>query len=234
VRFGNVLASSGSFVEVMRDRIRQGQPILLTDPNATRFFMTVSEAASLVMKAATLAVGGETFWLDMGPQVRIGDLAERLLEIARDQGLAGVPIETIGLRPGEKVAEELASQGIRLERTGHDRVWVAHQARTHSAASDAWLRTLRRAVARDDAYGVMTALTLAIPDFVPSAQAWTLAREVKSQIIATARAARPRPAVVRQMAPRLLPRAVGDSRPSEGPKLRVVASTPIRRASWLR
>ena len=82
VRFGNVLASSGSFVEVMRERIEQGKSILLTDPDATRFFMTVSEAASLVMKAATLAGGGETFWLDMGPQVRIGDLATRLLAVA--------------------------------------------------------------------------------------------------------------------------------------------------------
>jgi FlaA1/EpsC-like NDP-sugar epimerase len=234
VRFGNVLASSGSFIEVMRERIRQGQPILLTDPTATRFFMTVSGAASLVMKAATLAVGGETFWLDMGPQVRIGDLAERLLAIARDQGLPPVPIETIGLRPGEKMAEELASQGIRLEKTNDDRVWVAHQARSQTAASDAWLRTLRRAVARDDAYGVMTALTLAIPDFVPSEQAWSLAREAKAQIIATARAARPRPAVVRHLGPRVLPRAAGESRASDTPKLRVVASTPIRGTSWFR
>lgn len=238
VRFGNVLASSGSFVEVMRERIRHGQPILLTDPNATRFFMTVSEAASLVMKAATLAGGGETFWLDMGPQVRVGDLADRMLAIARDQGLPEVHVEVVGLRPGEKMAEELTSQGIRLEKTAHDRVWVAHQARTRSTGSEAWLRTLRRAVARDDAYGVMTALTLAIPDFVPSEQAWTLAREVKTQIIGTARASRPRPlvrhhaVVVNRPA---TPRSVSSpSSAADSSRLRVVRTAPARRASWLR
>lgn len=234
VRFGNVLASSGSFVEVMRERIRQGQPLLLTNPDATRFFMTVSEAASLVMKAASLAIGGETFWLDMGPQVRIGDLADRLLSLARAQGIPEVPVEVIGLRPGEKIAEELASQGISLEKTAHNRVWVAHQARRRSSASEVWLRTLRRAVARDDAYGVMTALTLAIPDFVPSEQAWTLAKDVKDQSIATARAARPRPLVVRQVTPPARALRLGASPAVNTPRLRVVSPTPLQRGGWLR
>ena len=73
---------------------------------------------------------GETFWLDMGPQVRIGDLADRLIQSAVGQGLAPVPIDIVGLRPGEKMVEELASQGIRLACTPHPRVWVAHQAST--------------------------------------------------------------------------------------------------------
>ncbi len=237
VRFGNVLASSGSFVEVMRERIRRGQPIRLTDPDATRFFMTVSEAASLVMKAATLAVGGETFWLDMGPQVRIGDLAERMLAVAREQGFPTVPIEVIGLRPGEKLAEELASQGIRLAKTVHDRVWVAHQARTRPSVADAWLTTLRRAVARDDAYGVLTALTLAIPDFMPSAEAWAIARAARTDHVAVARSARPRavPGRVVAMGSRQTrlssPTGVGPD--AEPPRLRVV-SAGSRRGRWMR
>jgi FlaA1/EpsC-like NDP-sugar epimerase len=188
VRFGNVLASSGSFVEVMRARIRQGKSVVVTDPDATRFFMTVTEAASLVMKAARLAHGGETFWLDMGPQVRIGDLADRLIQSAVRQGGAPVPVEIVGLRPGEKKVEELASQGIRLERTEHPRVWVAHQASTRSTASGAWIRTLQRAVARDDGYGVMTTLTLAIRDFVPSEHAWETARAARAQGVTIGRA----------------------------------------------
>jgi FlaA1/EpsC-like NDP-sugar epimerase len=175
VRFGNVLASSGSVVEVMRDRIRAGKPVLLTDPNATRFFMTVSEAASLVMKATTLARGGETFWLDMGEQVRIGDLTERLLDVSAQQGLSPVPVRIVGLRPGEKMNEQLAAQGIRLEKTSDRRVWVAHQEpATHARVSE-WTQALRRAIARDDAHAVLTTLTAAVRDFVPSDQAWDTA-----------------------------------------------------------
>jgi FlaA1/EpsC-like NDP-sugar epimerase len=205
VRFGNVLASSGSFVEVMRDRIRRGQPLLLTDPEATRFFMTVTEAASLVMKAATLASGGETFWLDMGPQVRIGDLAERMLDAAGREGWPRVPIEIVGLRPGEKVVEELASQGIRMECTAHPRVWVAHQASVRSATSDIWVRPLRRAIGRDDPYGVMTTLVLAVRDFTPSAHAWQVARTTRADVAITADAARPRAVARRAAGGRLSP-----------------------------
>jgi FlaA1/EpsC-like NDP-sugar epimerase len=175
VRFGNVLASSGSVVEVMRDRIRGGKPVLLTDPNATRFFMTVSEAASLVMKATTLARGGETFWLDMGEQVRIGDLTERLLDAAARQGLPPVPVHVVGLRPGVKMTEQLAAQGLRLERTADRRIWVAHQQPMSHARPSAWIRSLRRAIACDDAHAVLTALAAAVRDFVPSEHAWNVA-----------------------------------------------------------
>ncbi len=210
VRFGNVLASSGSFVEVMRERVREGKPILVTDPEATRFFMTVAEAASLVMKATTIARGGETFWLDMGPQVRIGDLADRLLKAAIRQGLPPVPIETIGLRPGEKMVEQLAAQGIGLERTEHPRVFVAHQALSRTTMAGTWIGALRRAVSRDDAYGVMTTLTVVVRDFVPSAQAWELAREQRAAAVEQARAIRP-------MAPRRRPQP---ARPAVTPRLR--------------
>jgi FlaA1/EpsC-like NDP-sugar epimerase len=202
VRFGNVLASSGSFVEVLRERIRDGKPILLTDPDATRFFMTVTEAASLVMKATAIAHGGETFWLDMGPQVRIGDLAERLLEAAERQGIPPVPIEVIGLRPGEKMAEQLASQGIRLEETVHPRVWVAHQALTRTADAGPWLSALSPARDRDDAYGVMTTLTVVVRDFVPSESAWETARGERAAAARLTREA----AIERVATPRLVHR----------------------------
>jgi FlaA1/EpsC-like NDP-sugar epimerase len=178
VRFGNVLASSGSFVEVMRERIRQRLPVLVTDPDATRFFMAVTEAASLVMKASLIAEGGETFWLDMGPQIRIGDLVDRLMRAGSTQGLAPVPVQVIGLRPGEKLQEQLALQGISLNRTVDSRIWVARQAPPISLTRyDRSVRALRRGVGREEATAVLHALTTAVREFVPSA----FAREIAQQ-----------------------------------------------------
>jgi FlaA1/EpsC-like NDP-sugar epimerase len=179
VRFGNILASSGSFVEVMRDRIRAGRPLLVTDPDATRFFMTVTEAASLVMKASIIARGGETFWLDMGEPVRIGELVERMLAAAARSGLPPVPVNIIGLRPGEKLVEQLTSQGISMRPTASPRIWVARQAPVAPRLCAEWLRQLRRSVAKDDALAVIEVLTAAVRDFEPSEQAWAIARQGK-------------------------------------------------------
>jgi FlaA1/EpsC-like NDP-sugar epimerase len=176
VRFGNVLASSGSFVTIMLECVRRGQPIPVTDSDATRYFMTVTEAVSLVIKADTLARAGETFWLDMGDPIRIGDLAGRLLVIAARQGFAPVPIETIGLRPGEKRIEQLTVQGLEICRTAHPRIWAARQPRTPKVALDAAMRVLRRQVARGDAVGTLKTLTAIVPEFEPSAEAWAAAR----------------------------------------------------------
>ena len=85
-RFGNILGSSGSVVEIMLRCVERGRPVPLTDPDATRFFMTGEEAASLVMKAAQIGQGGEVFWLDMGEAVRVGDLVERLITYATPKG----------------------------------------------------------------------------------------------------------------------------------------------------
>ena len=182
VRFGNVLASSGSFVEIMRERIRRRLPVLVTDPEATRFFMAVAEAASLVMKASLLAQGGETFWLDMGPQIRIGDLVDRLMRAQSQHGFEPVPVQIIGLRPGEKLQEQLASQGISLKRTIDPRIWVARQPRALAAARCALaVEMLRHGVSRDEAAAVLQALTTAVSEFVPSAFAREIAQQTDAQ-----------------------------------------------------
>jgi FlaA1/EpsC-like NDP-sugar epimerase len=167
-RFGNILGSSGSVVEIMLRCVERGRPVPVTDPDATRFFMTGEEAASLVMKAAQIGKGGEVFWLDMGEPVRIGDLVERLITHATPKGAARVPIETIGLRPGEKMREELTNQGLEMKRTAHHRIWRARQQDVPRLEVYRALRRLTRACAQGDAAGALNAIRLAVSDYVPS------------------------------------------------------------------
>ncbi|MGD9905716.1 MAG: polysaccharide biosynthesis protein [Vicinamibacterales bacterium] len=175
VRFGNVLGSSGSLLTILRDRIRQGRPLPITDPDATRYFMTADEAVSLVMKADRVARRPEIYWLDMGAPVAIGDLADRLLVLEARAGYPPVPIEVIGLRPGEKRREELAAQGLRLMATSHRRLWVARQGPTDSLRIRRVIERLRPAVEEGDARQVLELLVTAVPGYVPSDLAGQLA-----------------------------------------------------------
>lgn len=176
VRFGNVLGSSGSVLSIMRRSIRAGQPVPITDPAATRYFMTAGEAVSLVIKAERLSQRTETYWLDMGQPVAIGELARRLMRIEEAVGYAPVPLQVIGLRPGEKLREELTAQGIRMCRTSHPRIWVARQAAGDPAAMAETVRRLRYRVARGDAAGTLTELAAAVPDYRVSPEAMAHAR----------------------------------------------------------
>jgi len=123
VRFGNVLGSRGSVVPTLLRQIEAGGPITITDPDAQRFFMTISEAASLVLLSAAFETSGGLFVLDMGQEVRIGQLAERLVRLRGLRPGRDVSIEYIGLRPGEKLREELHSSDERLLATEREAVW---------------------------------------------------------------------------------------------------------------
>ncbi|MEQ1759063.1 MAG: polysaccharide biosynthesis protein [Vicinamibacterales bacterium] len=168
VRFGNILGSSGSVIEIMLESVQTGRSIPITDPDATRFFMTATEAASLVLKSELLGLRTDVFWLDMGAPVRIGDLVERMVELAATRGLPRVGIDVIGLRPGEKVREELTTQALAMEPTNHERIWSARQRYIPKAMVNATLRELRGACSRGDAARVLAALTAVVADFVPS------------------------------------------------------------------
>ena len=125
VRFGNVLGSHGSVVPKFESQIRAGGPVTLTHPDIIRYFMTIPEAASLVLQAASIAKGGELFVLDMGQPVKIKEMAERMIQLYSDPTLPPVEIVYTGLRPGEKLYEELLRTEENSTATSRERIFVA-------------------------------------------------------------------------------------------------------------
>ena len=124
-RFGNVLGSNGSVIPRFREQISKGGPITVTHPDITRFFMTIPEACRLVMEAATMTSGNQIFVFDMGESVKIADLAKRMIELAGLTLDEDIKIEYTGLRPGEKLYEEVLSNAENTEAIDHDRIRVA-------------------------------------------------------------------------------------------------------------
>jgi FlaA1/EpsC-like NDP-sugar epimerase len=123
VRFGNVLGSRGSVVPLFERQIARGGPVTITHPEMTRYFMSTSEAVSLIIQAAALTEGGDIFLLDMGQQIRIEDLARRLIRLRGLRPGIDIPIVYIGSRPGEKMSEELLNDGEICEATSHPHIF---------------------------------------------------------------------------------------------------------------
>jgi FlaA1/EpsC-like NDP-sugar epimerase len=178
IRFGNVIGSSGSVLAIMAERIRERRPLPLTHPDVTRYLMTAGEAVSLVMKTDLIGRGGEIHWLDMGAPVKVLDLAERLIRLAVEAGYDRVPIEICGLRPGEKLNEDLIVQGLELSETPHPAIWVARQAALDLHRVERSLASQRAAVAAGNAVGAIVALRDVVREFVPSDFAWNAARRL--------------------------------------------------------
>jgi len=155
VRFGNVLGSSGSVIPLFQDQINRGGPVTVTDPRVKRYFMTISEAVQLVLKAGADAQGGEVFVLDMGEPVSILQLARQVIESAgytvRDEAQpdGDIAIDIIGLRPGEKLEEEL-TLSTELVTTGHPKIFCAREAVRSEIEVAALMRSLRQVVASGD------------------------------------------------------------------------------------
>jgi len=163
VRFGNVLDSSGSVVPLFRRQLAEGGPITVTHAEVTRYFMTIPEAAQLVLQAGAMAVGGDVFVLDMGQPVKIMDLAQRMVQLSgltvRDDLHPEGDIEIVvtGLRPGEKLYEELLI-GDNPERTVHARIMKAHEAALTWDDLQPHLQTLRAGAQRADVAAIKSVL----------------------------------------------------------------------------
>jgi FlaA1/EpsC-like NDP-sugar epimerase len=129
VRFGNVLNSVGSVIPIFRNQIRAGGPVTVTDPEVTRYFMTIPEASQLVLQAGCMGVGGEIFLLDMGEPVKILFLAEELIRLSGLTPHEDIKIEFTGLKPGEKLHEELLMDDEGVTSTRHPSISVARSKR---------------------------------------------------------------------------------------------------------
>ncbi len=158
VRFGNILGSDGSVLPLFQWQISRGGPVTVTHPETTRYFMLLSEAAQLVLQAGTIGQGGEIFFLDMGEPIRILDLAHDLLRLSGFHPGEDVPIEMIGLRPGERLTEELVMDREELRATEHPKVFTVRSPVLDAGAFHLDLEKLRRLVAARDAEGAVEQL----------------------------------------------------------------------------
>jgi len=164
VRFGNVLGSSGSVIPLFREQIRKGGPVTVTHPDIKRYFMTIPEASRLVLQAAMMGNGGEIFVLDMGTPIKIASLAKRMIELSGLKPNVDIAIQFTGLRPGEKMFEELSVRGEHAEKTRHPKIFIGKIAQPDIA----WLKTgldrLRAAVDQDDERVIRRAMADLVPE----------------------------------------------------------------------
>lgn len=167
VRFGNVLDSAGSVVPLFREQIRNGGPVTVTHPDITRYFMTIPEACQLIMQAETVGEGGEVFVLDMGEPVKIVYLAEQMIRLSGKTPGKDIAIEFVGLRPGEKLYEELFHDEEQLMETGFSKLRLA-KARVYD--NDVWLKqiqALTQACQQQNQHQILVLLKGLVPEYKP-------------------------------------------------------------------
>jgi FlaA1/EpsC-like NDP-sugar epimerase len=180
VRFGNVLGSSGSVIPLFKQQIALGGPLTVTHPEMRRFFMTIPEAAQLVLQASAMAKGGEIFVLDMGEPVRIVDLARKLVLLSGLKPGEDIRIEFSGIRPGEKLYEELSAYEEDTVATSHPKIRIFAGPAVSRASLSVALEDLRLASQAADQAGVVLQLKDLVPDYNPSS--YLLRKAFKEQV----------------------------------------------------
>jgi FlaA1/EpsC-like NDP-sugar epimerase len=170
VRFGNVLGSSGSVSPIFEAQIANGGPVTVTHPEAKRYFMTTAEAVGLVLQASTMGKGGEIFVLNMGEPIKIVDLARRMIRLSGLEPDKDVQISFTGLRPGEKLFEEIRLEGEGIEPTPHDQIWVFRGVEPSFDQVRSWLEELSNQVESRNVHGLISQLVSMVPEYWPSEQ----------------------------------------------------------------
>lgn len=165
VRFGNVLGSSGSVIPLFKKQIAYGGPVTITDKRIIRYFMTIPEAVQLVLEAGSFARSGEVYVLDMGEPVRILDLAENLIRLSGYRPYVDIQIEEVGLRPGEKLYEELLTRSAALRRTENDKIFVETQQPIGRRQMEKWLWALSQAAEQGSREDIFRELHKLVPTF---------------------------------------------------------------------
>jgi len=167
VRFGNVLGSNGSVIPIFKKQIAEGGPVTVTHPEMQRYFMTIPEASQLVLQAAAMGRGGEVFVLDMGEPVKILDLARNLITLSGFKPEEDIEIKFSGMRPGEKLFEELAMDGEDMQTTRHPKIHIWQNVPTNEAALDAVIvKLLQVADQKDNHSRIVELIKEAVPEYV--------------------------------------------------------------------
>jgi FlaA1/EpsC-like NDP-sugar epimerase len=164
VRFGNVLGSRGSVVPLFIRQIRAGGPVTVSDPEASRFFMTLKEACMLVVQASMMGKGGEIFILKMGSPIRINEIAKDLIALHGLRPKIDIAIEVVGLREGEKLHEDLVVDGERVENSSHDFILTSHPELPSGWNQKQILERLSQLANQGDGRGIREFLDSIIPD----------------------------------------------------------------------
>ena len=175
VRFGNVLDSSGSVIPLFKEQIKLGGPVTVTDKNIIRYFMTISEAVELVIQSGAMGSGGDVFVLDMGEPVKIFDLAKKMIELSglkvmdADNLNGDIEIKFTGLRPGEKLYEELLVDG-KMKKTRNKLIMRAEEPMIEWSELALILEELNEACLKNHTSGVRKIISKLVPGFKPQSQ----------------------------------------------------------------
>ena len=165
VRFGNVLGSNGSVVPLFQAQIAAGGPVTVTHPEVRRFFMTAREAVQLILQASSMGKRSEIFVLEMGEPVRIADLARRMIQLSGFVPGRDIEIQFTGLRPGEKIYEELITEGENILPTYHDKIKIFGGEPLNMRTLDPWIKRLRLLLDRADEAGVLAHIQKLVPEY---------------------------------------------------------------------
>jgi FlaA1/EpsC-like NDP-sugar epimerase len=165
VRFGNVLGSNGSVIPLFQAQIANGGPVTVTHPDMRRYFMIAREAVQLVLQASTMGHCSEVFVLDMGEPVRIVDLARNMIRLTGLEPDEDIDIRYVGLRPGEKLFEELLTDSDSVVPTCHEKIKICRSVKPRREEMAEWLTTLERLVAEGDAGAVKAHLKKLVPEY---------------------------------------------------------------------